>query len=267
MTCRRSKCVFGKVRLEFLGHVVGGGVINVPEARVTAIRKHPRPKTRKQLRAFLGLIRYYRKFIKDFHRWSSVLTPSTSRNAARVVEWTSQMTEAFEGLKCELCVSVSLCVSWVSDKFVLECDACASGVGAVLSVTRGEELLPVAFFSKQLRGAQTGYSAQELEGLALVEAVQHFAYYLYMQRFTVITDHRALVTLGTSRQKNRRLHHWALKLAEFDFEVRYRPGKQNGVADCLSRCHREEDDGVDAEEELQQMREGEDVGRERPQEE
>ncbi len=114
LTCRRSKCVFGRVKLEFLGHIVGDGVINVPEARVRAIRVHPRPKSRKQLRAFLGMVGYYRRFIKDFHRWSSVLTPSTSRNTARVVEWTSQMTEAFEGLKCELAgVSFTMCAMCV----------------------------------------------------------------------------------------------------------------------------------------------------------
>ncbi len=94
------------------------------------------------------------------------------------------------------------CVPCVSDKFVLECDASASGVRAV---PRGEELLPVAFFSKQLRGAQTRYvySAQELEGLALVEAVEHFAHYLYLTRFVVVTDHKALETLRTAQQHNR----------------------------------------------------------------
>ncbi len=113
LTCRRSKCVFGRVKLEFLGHIVGDGVINVPEARVRAIREHPRPKSSKQLRVFLGTVGYYRRFIKDFHRWTSVLTPSMSRNAARVMGWISKMTEAIEGLKRELCVSVSLCAMCV----------------------------------------------------------------------------------------------------------------------------------------------------------
>ncbi len=159
LTCKRSKCCFGKVRLEFLGHVVGGGVINVPETRVRTIREHPLPKTRKQLRAFLGLVGYYRRFIRNYHGWSSSLTPSTSRNAAGTVEWSSQMMEAFHGLCKSLCHSVCLVVPCVSDVFVLECDASVSGVGAVLSVVRGEEHLPVAFFSKQLKGAQQRYSA------------------------------------------------------------------------------------------------------------
>ncbi len=195
LTCKRGKCSFGRIRLEFLGHVVGGGVINVPEARVKAIRGHPLPRTQKQLRAYLGLVGFYRRFIKDYHRWSSTLTPSTSKNAAGVVEWTSQMMEAFHGLCGQLSHSVCLCVPCVSDVFVLECDASASGVGAVLSVTRGKDRFPVAFFSRQLMVAQCRYSAQKLEGLALFEAVRHFAFYLYSRKFTVVTDHRSLVML------------------------------------------------------------------------
>ncbi len=259
LTCKRSKCCFGKVRLEFLGHVVGGGVINVPETRVRAIREHPLPKTRKQLRAFLGLVGYYRRFIRNYHSWSSSLTPSTSRNAAGTVEWSSQMMEVFHGLCKSLCHSVCLVVPCVSDVFVLECDASVSGVGAVLSVVRGEEHLPVAFFSKQLKGAQQRYSAQELEGLALFEAVRHFAFYLYGKEFTVVTDHRSLVTLMMTRQLNRRLYNWALKLTEFKFKVVYRSGHENGVADCLSRCHtREIEDGAVGSH--QQKEEGGDVG-------
>ncbi len=179
LTCRRSKCCFGKVKLEFWGHVVGGGVINVPEARVRAIREHPLPRIRKQLRAFLGMVGFYRRFIRSYHCWSSTLTPSTSRNAAGTVEWTSQMIEAFHSLCEQLCSSVCLIVPCVSDIFVLECDASACGVGAVVSVERGKDQNPVALFSRQLKGAQSRYSAQELEGLALFEAVRHFSFYLY----------------------------------------------------------------------------------------
>ncbi len=176
LTVKRKKCSFGRVKLEFLGHVIGGGVINVPEARVKAIREHPLPRTRKQLRAFLGLIGFYRKFIKEYHRWSSALTPSTSRNAAGVVEWTSQMMEAFRGLRDQLSSSVCLIVPCVSDVFVVESDASATGIGAVLSVRRNDELLPVAFFSRQLKGTQCRYSAQELDGLALYESIRHFGF-------------------------------------------------------------------------------------------
>ncbi len=237
LTCKRSKCVFGKRMLEFLGHVIGDGSMRVPEARIKAMAEHPVPKTRKQLRAFLGLIGYYRRFVRGFHRWSSLLTSHTAKTSPGEVVWTSPMLEAFRKLCVSLCDHVCLNVPCKEDDFCLESDASASGVGAVLSVWRDGEWKPVAFFSRQLKGAQVRYSAQELEGLALYEAVQHFAFYLYGKRFSIITDHRGLEWLKSGNQRNRRVYGWALKLSEFQFDVTYRRGEQNVVADDLSRCH------------------------------
>ncbi len=239
LTCKRSKCVFGKRRLEFLGHVIGDGYMSVPEARIVAIREHPVPRTRKQLRAFLGLIGYYRRFIRSFHRESSLLSPHTAKTSPGEVVWTSAMLDGFRKLCKSLCDHVCLCVPCEDDTFSLECDASASGIGAVLSVHREGEWRPVAFFSRQLKGAQARYSAQELEGLALFEAVNHFAFYLYGKVFKVFSDHKGLQWLTSGKQRNRRVYGWALKLAEFQFEVVYRPGALNVVADELSRCHGE----------------------------
>ncbi len=237
LTCKKSKCVFGKRRLEFLGHVIGDGMMKVPEARIKAIENHPVPRTKKQLRAFLGLIGYYRRFVEGFHGWSSLLTPHTAKTSPGEVQWTSPMLEAFSKLCVSLCNHVCLNVPCKGDEFCLECDASASGVGAVLSVMREGEWKPVAFFSRQLRNAQVRYSAQELEGLALYESVNHFAFYLYGRVFKVLTDHKSLVWLMSGKHNNRRVHGWALKLAEFQFTVEYRSGSTNVVADDLSRCH------------------------------
>ncbi len=210
LTCKRSKCVFGKKYLEFLGHVIGDGRMRVPEARIKAIAEHPMPRTRKQLRAFLGLIGYYRRFVRGFHRWSSLLTSHTAKTSSGKVQWTNPMLEAFRELCITLCNHVCLIVPCKEDEFCLECDASATGIGAVLSVKREEGWRPVAFFSRQLRAAQTRYSAQELEGLALYESVQHFAFYLYGRRFLIITDHRGLEWLKSGKQRNRRVYGWAL---------------------------------------------------------
>ncbi len=257
LTCKRSKCSFGRRTLEFLGHQLGGGTISVPEARVEAIRKHPLPRTRKQLRGFLGLVGFYRRFIPGLHQWSSVLTPHTSTAKSGVVSWTSSMLDAFHALCSILSVSVRLCVPCVSDVFVLESDASSTGVGAVLSVVRNDEKLPVAFFSKQLRGAQVNYSAQELEGLGIYESIRHFAYFLYGRKFTVVTDHKGLVNMRYGKQENRRIYNWCLKLSMYDFDIVYRAGVENVVADDLSRCHGETDvsDRV-----TQLLEEGGDVG-------
>ena len=173
------------------------------------------------MRAFLGMMNFYRRFVKGFHQWSSLLTPSTSKSASTVVEWTSQMTETFITTKAKLCNHISLCIPVNSDVFVLETDASSTGVGAVLSVVQDGVRKPAAFFSRQLHGAQTRYSAQELEGLGIFEAVKFFAFYLYGKSFTVLMDHKSLVTLMTAPQYNKRLLNWALKLAEYDFIIEY----------------------------------------------
>ncbi len=167
------------------------------------------------------------------------------------------MLDAFHALCNVLSASVRLCVPCVSDVFVLESDASSTGVGAVLSVVRNGEKLPVAFFSKQLRGAQANYSAQELEGLGIYEAIRHFAYFLYGRKFTVVTDHKGLVNIRNGKQENRRIYNWCLKLSMYDFEIVYRAGVENVVADDLSRCHGEAETG---ERGTHLLKEGGDVG-------
>ncbi len=235
LTCKSNKCEFGKAKLEFLGHVVGDGVLSVPEARVLALRDHPRPKTKKQLRAFLGVVNFYRRFIRGFHQWSYLLTPCTSKSAPAMVGWTSLMLDAFDQLKVKLCNHVCLCIPCDSDMFILVTDASSSDVGAVLLVLRECALRPAAYFSRQLHGAQTRYSAQELEGLGLYETIRFFAFHFYGRKFKVVTDHKPLVSLMTAPQHNRRLLNWAMKLSDYNFEIVYRKREQNTVADCLSR--------------------------------
>ncbi len=134
LKCKISKCEFGREKLEFLGHQIGGGVMSVPEARVTAIREHPQPRTRRQLRSFLGLLSYFRPFVEGFHKFSSVLSPHTSGPPLEILTWTEEMLRAFQGLRVSLCRDVVLCVPHVDDIFRLEPDACAPGVGGVLLV-------------------------------------------------------------------------------------------------------------------------------------
>ena len=121
------------------------------------------------------------------------------------------------------------------DEFTLHCDASRAGIGATLNVWRDGRQVPVAFYSKQLQGAQHHYSATELEGLAVFKSVHFFSHFLYGCRFDVFTDHKALVSLLRSRVLNRRLHGWVLQLLQFDFKISYRPGAENADADALSR--------------------------------
>ena len=143
--------------------------------------------------------------------------------------------EAFSQIKVSL---VKLCVLTIpcqGDCFSLHTDASGLGVGATLNVIRGEEELPVAYFSRQLQGAQKFYSATELEMLAIFMAVMHFDHFLMGADFKIITDHRALVYLLSAKKLNRRIYGWMLKLLDFSFRIEYRPGERHQDADSLSR--------------------------------
>ena len=214
MTVKESKCVFGRKKVEYLGHVIGGGQLAVPEHRAAAMANYIQPKTRKQLRSFLGAAGYYRQFVPGFAKLSSVLPPGTSKSAPSVVEWTEERLEAFKAIKVSL---VDLCVLTIptqTDVFTLHTDASGAGIGATLNVKREGKTRPVAYYSKQLQGAQTRYSATELEGLAIFKSINYFAHFLFCCHFTVVTDHKALVAFLHSRKLNRRLQGWILQLQQ-----------------------------------------------------
>ena len=227
--------MFGMKKVEYLGHVIGGGELAVPAHRATAMAEYLVPKTKKQLRSFLGAVSYYRKFLKGHASKSAVLSPSTTKVAPSVVEWTEGMLETFNDIKVSL---VDLCILTIpsqNDTFRLHTDASGAGIGATLNVIREGGEFPVAYYSKQLQGAQKRYSATELEGLAIFKSVHYFAHFLFGRHFTVVTDHKALVAFLHSRVLNKRLQGWMLELAQYDFDIIYRPGIDNADADALSR--------------------------------
>ena len=166
---------------------------------------------------------------------SALLTPSTSVSAPKVVAWTVDMDKAFDMLKVSLCSHVSLTIPSIADIFSLHTDASGCGVGACLHVHRDGEDLPVAFFSRQLQGAEKNYSITELETLAIVSALKHFQFYLYGAHVTIYTDHKACTALLTSPVLNPRLKRMTLYLQDKDLNILYRPGKDSGNADALSR--------------------------------
>ena len=235
LTVKLDKCSFGKRRLEYLGHMIGNGKLAVPEHRAEAMANYRQPKTKKDLRAFLGTASYYRRFVRNFAAYSSRLSPATSKKAPCVVLWDGVMLEAFNKLRVSLVDVCCLHVPSSEDKFVLHTDASGSGIGAALYIIRDGEELPVAFYSKQLQGAQHRYSATELEGLAIFKAIHHFAHFLWGRHFDVVTDHSALVQLMKSQTLNNRLHGWSLQLMSYDFDISFRPSVRNQDADGLSR--------------------------------
>ena len=235
LTVKEDKCEFGRTHLEYLGHLIGDGQLAVPSHRAAAMESFILPKTRTQLRSFLGSMSYYRRFISNYASYSALLSPATSKSAPSVVVWDGVRLEAFKTLKGILCTVCALTIPSSEDCFLLNTDASGLGIGATLNVMRDGVEKPVAFFSRQLQGAQKHYSATELEGLAVYKSIFFFDHFLYGRKFVVFTDHQALVSLLRSKRLNKRLQGWILRLMEFDFEIIYRPGSANGDADGLSR--------------------------------
>ena len=183
LTAKESKCEWGASSLTYLGQVVGEGKVSVPEARVVAIRNFRKPHTKSDLRSFLGTVGYYRKFNRDYSMIAHTLTEATKKSAPNVLHWSNVMYDAFV-LMCN-CLSV-LTLPKVSDQFVLYTDASGLGIGAVLSVERDGEEIPVGYFSKKLSPLEQKYSVTELECLAVVKAIDHFTVYLWGRSFTVV---------------------------------------------------------------------------------
>ena len=240
LTANLKKCVWGQTHCEFLGHLVGNGQISPADLKVKAIEQFSRPVTKRNVRQFLGLAGYYRKYVKDFASHSFNLSEATRKSAPEKVVWTPALDSEFVYLKNMLCAVPALTLPTVGDEFLLQTDASGVGLGAVLNVIRNKEELPVAFYSRKLLPRERCYAATELEGLAVVDSILHFDAYLATHPFTLETDHRALLFLNSAKQANGRLARWALKLQPFSFSIKYKPGVEHCNADTLSRLFPED---------------------------
>ena len=238
LTANPAKCHWGGTRMEFLGHLVGEGTMSIPQHRVQALASYTKPSTKKGLRSFLGAIGFYRRYVEKLANETAILTPLTSKLAPARIVWTEERELAFHTICNMISHSCVLCIPLPEDVFSLVTDASGLGIGAVLQVWREERWEAAAFFSRQTRGAEQRYSATELEALALVESVKHFAYYLYGRTFTVYTDHKPLCQLLTSDRLNPRLRKIAMKMQHWLVSIEYLPGRDNGFADALSREER-----------------------------
>ena len=237
LTVKGKKCQFGMAECSYLGHVIGGGRVKVDGAKVEAVRQFQIPRTKKDVRAFLGLAGYYRKFICNFASLASALTDLTRKSAPNRVIWTAECDLAFQQLKTRLCSSPVLQAPDLQKPFQLQTDASDRGVGAILSQldTDGVDH-PVAYFSRKLLPREEKYSTVEKECLAIKLGIHAFRVYLLGREFKIITDHRSLEWLDRVKENNPRLTRWSLFLQPYQYKVMYRPGRMNGNADGLSRA-------------------------------
>jgi len=225
-----SKCSFGLTQVEYLGHTVSGQGVAVDASKVQVVLAWPLPTNLKQLRGFLCLTGYYRKFIKGY---ASIAAPLTNLLKKDNFNWDVDATATFETLKSALTQAPVLAILDFSKAFVLETDASGIGIGIVLSQSQNNH--PVAFFSKKLTHSLQKQSAYTRELYAITEAIAKFRHYLLGHKFLIWTDQRSLRSLTQQSLQTPEQQSWLHKLLGYDFTIEYKPGKDNVAADALSR--------------------------------
>ena len=235
-----SKCEIGFTQLQYLGHLVGEGVMSPIQDKVQAIRDMEKPSTVTQLRSFLGSVGYYQRFIPHFNSIAAPLQKLTSAKLSKnsPVPWTDEAERAFYKLREALMGEPVLQLVKPDFPFILQTDASDEGLGAVLLQARSDnpaEVAPVKYASRRLRPAERNYAVIEREALAVYWAIKKFEVHLYGRHFTLRTDHRPLLYLQTADKLNPRLKRWALYLNLFKFTAQHIEGKDNDLADLLSR--------------------------------
>ncbi|PNX97560.1 retrotransposon-related protein, partial [Trifolium pratense] len=228
----KGKCAFGQERIEYLGHVISKAGVNVDPSKVDSVLQWPVPKNVKGVRGFLGLTGYYRKFIANYGNIAKPLTELTKKDG---FQWNTAAEEAFQRLKLAVTSAPVLALPNFNLPFEIECDASGKGVGAVLMQLKH----PIAYFSKAFASSKLSKSAYDKELMALVLAIQHWRHYLLGRRFIVYSDQKSLRHLLQQRITTSNQQEWMAKLLGFDFEVIYKVGVENKVADALSRKHEE----------------------------
>jgi hypothetical protein len=231
---KASKCEFGKTALSFLGHVIGVDGIGMDPEKVKAIVSWPTPRNVTQLQSFLGLANYYRRFVKGY---SGIAAPLTALCTPKTTgwPWSDDHQAAFEALKAALSSAPVIQAPDMAEPFTVTTDAPNFAVGAVLTQGQHPGVRTIAFESRKLTPAERNYPVHDREMLAVVYALRKWRHYLLGRPVTILTDHKALEYFATQPHLNERQARWSGLLAEFDYRISHRPGKQNQVADALSR--------------------------------
>ncbi|GJX71234.1 putative reverse transcriptase domain-containing protein [Tanacetum coccineum] len=228
-----SKCKFWIPKVQFLGHVIDSEGIHVDPAKIESIKDWTSPKSPTEIRQFLGLAGYYRRFIEGFSKIAKPMTKLTQKKVKFV--WGDKQEAAFQLLKQKLCSAPILALPEGSEDFIAYCDASKKGLGAVLM--QREKV--ISYASRQLKIHEKNYTTHDLELGAVVFALKIWRHYLYGTKCTVFTDHKSLQHILDQKELNMRQHRWLELLSDYDCDIRYHPGKANVVADALSRKERE----------------------------
>ncbi|CAL1678277.1 unnamed protein product [Lasius platythorax] len=218
-----DKCELLRHEVAYLGHIIGDKGVKPDPNKIKSIMEFPTPRTPKNIKQFLGLADYYRRFIPNFSKIAKPLTDLLKKNST--FNWQLKQIEAFNILKRSLCSSPILQYPDFTKPFVLTTDASGYAVGGVLTISQGPigKDLPIAYTSRVLNSAEQNYSTIEKECLAIIYCIQHFRPYLYGGTF-IVTDHKSSIWLHSIKDPSSRLWKWRAKLPEYDYGIKYKKG-------------------------------------------
>jgi transposase InsO family protein len=234
-----TKCKFAQLEVKFLGHIISQNSLKTNPETVEVVKKWQRPagsgkKAVSAVRGFLGTVNWYRKFIPHCADLQRPLINLTRKNVK--FEWTEECQKSFEKLRDALTSAPVLTIADPNKYYILHTDASDYAMGAVLMQEDSEgNLRVIAYASKTFNDAQKNYDTTDREALAVVWALEHFNTYCEGHKYTLLTDHQALSYIKSNKNEKKRIHRLALKLANYDVQLYYKPGKENHMADLLSR--------------------------------
>lgn len=228
MAVKRSKCTFGSHSIEFLGHIISTKGVTADPSKIEAITTWPTPINQRQVRGFLGITGYYRRFIRHY---ASIAAPLTDLLTKDGFNWSDKANQAFNMLKSAMTSAPVLALPNFSSQFVLETDASGVGIGAVLM----QQSHPIAFFSRKLSKTMQGKSTYVRELFAVQSAVAKWRQYLLGNHFLIRTDHRSLQNMLKQTIQTPEQQQFLSKLVGYSYTIEYKSGSSNAAADALSR--------------------------------
>lgn len=229
-----SKCHFGVKQVNYLGHILTKEGVTTDPEKIHIVKSHPAPKNQHEVRQFLGLCNYYRKFVEGYAKITIPLNSLLQKESE--FKWTDKCQESFELLKTKLISAPILAFPDMSKPFIITTDASGQAIGYILGQKDDQNRERViSFGGRALKKEEKKWTVSEKECLAVLEGIKHNRVYLSHDKFTVFTDHKALLWLNKVKDTNAKLGRWALELQNFTFDIIFKEGKNNKNADAISR--------------------------------
>ncbi|OIR56906.1 MAG: uncharacterized protein A8A55_2342 [Amphiamblys sp. WSBS2006] len=248
-----DKCHWKQREVKFLGYVLGSGNMKMDPEKTKAITDMKRPRSTTELRCLLGMANFYRNFIPRYGETCSPLFELLKKETA--FEWREEQEGAWKKLKTSFCSDQVLKIPTREGMFVLRTDASIKAIGGVLLQEGAGELQTVGFESRKTTEAEKNYPVHELELLGIIHCLKKWRCHLEGRRFLVETDNSAASHILTQKEVSRRTARWLDVISIFDFKIVHRKGKDNPVADALSRLYATKEKDVDQEEKEKLVRE------------